>query len=77
MKGIIIVLEVILFVSCKEVNSPQTVEVDFSELANEAETNKNNLLEFFNKTQVRQLYKIKYNNLLDKLTGKFSHKLLN
>ncbi|CAG4983463.1 unnamed protein product [Colias eurytheme] len=47
----------------------QTVIVDYSELATEAEVNKNNILEFLNKTQVQQRYRIKYETLLDKLRG--------
>lgn len=71
MKVIVLAL-VIVVIACTGAVSPQTIEVDYSELANEAEINKKHLLDFLNKTQVRQLYRIKYNNLLDKLTGKFS-----
>ncbi|CAK1551512.1 unnamed protein product [Leptosia nina] len=52
-----------------EAGPPQTVVVDYSEIAHQAEVNKKNLLEFLNRTQVKELYKIKYKNLLDKLTG--------
>ncbi|XP_047519483.1 trypsin delta-like [Pieris napi] len=60
---------VILAIASTEAMSPQTVEVDYSEIANEAENNKKHLLEFLNQTQVRELYRTKYNILLDKITG--------
>ncbi|XP_047519482.1 trypsin delta-like [Pieris napi] len=66
----ITVLSIVIFViASTEALSPQTVEVDYSELANEAENNKKHLLEFLNQTQVRELYRTKYNILLDKITG--------
>ncbi|XP_047519481.1 trypsin delta-like [Pieris napi] len=66
----ITVLSIVIFViASTEAMSPQTVEVEYSELAKEAENNKKHLLEFLNQTQVRELYRTKFNILLDKITG--------
>ncbi|XP_041972725.1 hypodermin-A-like isoform X2 [Aricia agestis] len=44
-------------------------EVDYTELANEAETNKNDILNFLNDTQIQQRYRNLYDILLKNLTG--------
>ncbi|CAH4036623.1 trypsin-4-like [Pieris brassicae] len=64
------VLSIVIFViASTEAMSPQTVDVDYSELATEAENNKKHILEFLNQTQIREQYRTKYNMLLDKITG--------
>ncbi|XP_063635619.1 trypsin beta-like [Cydia splendana] len=41
--------------------------IDYSGIANEVERNKDNILEFLNTTRVRDIYKVQYFKLLDKL----------
>lgn len=46
-------------------------EMDYTDLAGEIETHKQDLLEYLNQAEVQAQYKSLYNNLLSKLMGKF------
>ncbi|XP_046978965.1 trypsin-like [Vanessa cardui] len=52
----------------KDVFVRHKVEIDYSELAGEAENNKHNILEFLNKTRVQEKYKRLFGTLLNKLS---------
>ncbi|CAH2091592.1 unnamed protein product [Euphydryas editha] len=45
------------------------IVIDYSELAGEAESNKENILKFLNETRVQRKYKSLFNSLLNKLTN--------
>ncbi|XP_026491043.2 trypsin-4-like [Vanessa tameamea] len=64
--ALIIIISV--FGKAKEVVVSHKVEIDYSELADEAEINKHNILEFLNKTRVQEKYKRLFGTLLNKLT---------
>lgn len=48
---------------------PRTIAVDYSQLANEAEHHKYNILNFLNETRVQQIYKMLFKTLLQQLLG--------
>ncbi|CAG9562872.1 unnamed protein product [Danaus chrysippus] len=59
----------IIFVICdnEDIKTSRTVVLDYSDLAQEAESNKHNILKFLNQTRVQLKYKTQFNRLLHKL----------
>lgn len=56
-----------------DIKASRTVVLDYSDLAQEAESNKHNILKFLNQTRVQLKYKSQFNRLLHKLQGNFTH----
>ncbi|XP_049865464.1 trypsin delta-like [Pectinophora gossypiella] len=54
---------------CRRSAAESSVEVDYSELAEKAESNKQNILNFLKDSRVQEQYKALYNSLLTKLIG--------
>lgn len=65
----VIVLLIISVNENYEIKAESGVELDYTEIAWEAENNKNDILSFLNNNRVQKQYKELYDSLLSKLVG--------